>query len=368
MKIVIPSKFGGAGEGKTALVTGVYGQDGSYMLDLLLALGYRKVWGASREVSTRDKRNVAHNLSDPRYDFVEMDVSDPTSVDHALADTKPDEVYNFAALSRVGPSFKQQTAYMKTNALGPLYIVKAIQKHCPEARMYQACTSEQYGASPAPQGYDTPFKPDSPYATAKLESYWMCLNESSAGNGFFVPCILFNHESPRRPEYFVTMKILMGLLRIKKAIDGGHPFHPLGLGNLSAERDWGYAPEYVFLAWLALQQDKPWPLIAGTGRAFGVDTFLTHAAVLVGLGNVPNVTNPETDFWSLEVGGNVVAQADKRFYRPMKKNELRADPEALQKTYDRCGWRAGVGMVALQKIMVAALAGGGERDVVFGSD
>lgn len=357
MQIVIPKSLDGVGAGRSALVTGIYGQDGSYMVDLLLALGYDRVWGAARKVSMRDDQNIRHNLGHERFELLEMDLQDPISVDSTIKKVWPDELYNFGALSRVGASFNQEVAYLKTNALGPLYLIKAIQKFCPECRMYQASTTELYGGSPAPHGYDSPFSPDSPYATSKLAAHWQCINESRAGGGFFVPCILTNHESPRRGRYFVTQKIIYGMLEIARLHAAGADWKPLGLGNLTARRDWTYAPEMVFLAWLALQQDDPSPLIAGSGVSITVEDFLVRAARACGIQGVPDRVEGAEDAWALGSDIGVIARVDQKFYRPMAPSHLEIAESAVLETYKRTGWKPWTTVDMLITKMVDAARG-----------
>ena len=204
------------------------------MVDFLHAIGYEHIVGVERPVANRDDKNIAHHLGTSYFTLVEMDLTDPLSVFAAVEKNPVDEIFNFGALSHVGSSFKQPSAYLRTNALGPLYLIKAIEKFSPKTRMYQASTSEMFGLAEAPQGYDSPFMPDSPYATAKLEAHWQCVNAAQQNGLFISSCILFNHEGPRRPERFVTSKILRGMrnLKLNPGADDA-----LKLGNISPVRD-----------------------------------------------------------------------------------------------------------------------------------
>jgi len=355
-RIVLQKGLEGIGKGKTAMVTGVYGQDGSYMVDYLLALGYDHVFGAARVVSERNEKNIAHNLKNERFTFVELDITESDAVDRVVKRYLPNEIYHFAALSKVGPSFSQPMVYMRTNAGGVLNFIKAIEEFSPKTKMYFAGTTEMFGRSKAPQGYDTPFSPDSPYAIAKLEGYWHCIQAIEHGL-FVVPGILSNHCSPRRGDYFVTAKITRGLKRVVKDYSSDAV---LKMGSLVSKRDFGWAPDMVQLCHAALQMDEPKPIIGGTGISMTVEQFLVSACRWWGL-EVPNEVdgNPAVKWTLRDRSGKLIAMSSPEFIRPMKPNELRISEQALDETYDRTGWRPRVigGMVVKQMVEAAASEG-----------
>jgi len=352
-EILVPEELIASCAGRKALVTGVYGQDGSYMVDYLLELGYT-VFGAHRPSMTRDDENLRHVLDHPRLTLVEMDITDPTRVNSVISRVLPHEIYNFAALSRVGPSFEAPASYFLTNAMAVTYIVSAIEHFCPNTKLYQASTSEMWGTAPAPQGYDTPFQPDSPYAVAKLAAHWFCINERR--RGLYLACgIMNNHESgPRRGRYFVTRKIIDGLRAIKRNIDEKRHFEPLHLGNLLAKRDFGYSPEFVAGAWALLQQPEPLTAVFGTGKSITVEEFLLEAARALGFGVPGSVEgHPGKAGWKLrDYAGHVIALCDPEFFRPMDPNELCASQEALETTKELIGWEPFVRGAQVIKKMV----------------
>ena len=252
---------------KRALITGITGQDGSYLAELLISKGY-KVHGIVRPISRPLPLwwplgvAVLHGA----------DLTDPASIDRVMLEVEPDEIYNLAAQSHVGTSFQMPAHTMEVTGLGALNMLDSYRRHAKHARFYQASSSEMFGNQPAPQSETTPFSPVSPYACAKVFAHNTAVSYREA-YGLHISCgILFNHESPRRGENFVTRKITLGLARIKAGLQD-----KLVLGNLSARRDWGYAPEYVEAMWMMLQRDAPGDFVIGTGVDCSVQWWLETA-------------------------------------------------------------------------------------------
>lgn len=249
-----------------ALITGITGQDGSYLAELLLSKGY-KVYGLVRRSSTQNYERIAHILD--KVELLHGDLLDSSSLHAALAYSQPDEIYNLAALSFVPTSFIQPTLTAEITGLGVVRILEAMRKECPRARFYQASSSEMFGnATESPQRETTPFRPRSPYAAAKVYGHNMTVNYRESYGLFAVSGILFNHESPRRGLEFVTRKITDGVARIKLGLA-----KELQLGNLDAERDWGFAGDYVKAMWLMLQQEEPRDYVIATGHSLSVKQF-----------------------------------------------------------------------------------------------
>lgn len=263
---------------KSALITGITGQDGSYLAELLLQKGY-KVYGLVRRLSTPNYSRIATIL--PYITLISGDMLDQTSLLHALEIADPDEIYNLAAMSHVGESFKQPFATWQVNAMGPLHLLEAVRSVGIDTRVYQASTSELFGkVREDVQNEKTPFYPRSPYAVAKLAAFWNVVNYREAYDLFACNGILFNHESPRRGEDFVTRKISIGVSRIMLGLD-----RYIQLGNLDASRDWGYAGDYVEAMWLMLQQETPKDYVIATGETHTVKEFVEKAFAHVGINN-----------------------------------------------------------------------------------
>jgi GDPmannose 4,6-dehydratase len=318
---------------KKALVTGITGQDGSYLAELLLAKGY-EVHGIIRRSSSFNTERIDHLYLDPHIHGVKLflhygDLSDSASVMRLMHDLQPDEVYHLGAQSHVRVSFDVPEYTGDVTGLGTTRILEAIRESCPKARFYQASSSEMYGLVQAvPQREDTPFYPRSPYGAAKVYSYWMTVNYREsyglhASNG-----ILFNHESPRRGETFVTRKITRALARIRAGLQ-----KELFLGNLEAKRDWGYAPEYVEAQWLMLQQEKGDDFVIATGETHSIREFLDLAFGQHGLD------------WKEYV------KIDPRYYRPAEVDLLIGDASKAKKIL---GWQPKTSFAELVKIMVKA--------------
>lgn len=317
---------------KTALITGITGQDGSYLAELLLSKGY-KVHGIIRRSSTFNTSRINSiyvDLHDPEASlFLHYgDLSDSEQISNIIYNIKPNEVYHLGAQSHVRVSFDIPEYSSNVTALGTTRILEAIRRSGTNVRFYQASSSEMFGSSQPPQNEETPFKPRSPYACAKVYAYWMARNYRDGYSMFVCNGIMFNHESPRRGETFVTRKITRGIASILSKKE-----KYLYLGNLDAKRDWGYAPEYVGCMWKILQYEHPEDFVIGTGEAHSVREFLEEAFSYAGLD------------WTECV------KIDPRYFRATETEVLIADPaNALKKL----GWNPKIKFEDLVKIMVDA--------------
>jgi GDPmannose 4,6-dehydratase len=317
---------------KRALITGVTGQDGSYLAELLLAKGY-EVHGIKRRSSSFNTGRVDHiyadlHEADNRFFLHFADLADSSSLSRLLYDIRPDEVYNLAAQSHVRVSFDIPEYTCDITATGTLRLLESIRQTGIQTRFYQASSSEMFGSTPPPQGESTPFHPRSPYACAKLFSHWQTVNYRESYGLFAVSGILFNHESPRRGETFVTRKIAMGVADIHFGLR-----NKLYMGNLDAQRDWGYAPEYVEAMWLMLQAGTAEDYVVGTGETHSVREFLELAFARVGRD------------WREHV------EIDPRYLRPAEVDALQADPAKAQ---EKLGWRHRTAFPELVALMVDA--------------
>jgi GDPmannose 4,6-dehydratase len=310
--------------GKTAFITGITGQDGSYLAEFLLEKGYQ-VFGLVRRASSPRYDRIEHILD--RIVLVEGDLTDLTSLQLALETAQPDEIYNLAAQSFVGASWNQPILTSDVTGLGAVRLFEAARRVCPKAKIYQASSSEMFGhAQEVPQKETTPFNPQSPYACAKVFAHHMA-HVYRKSYGMFIACgICFNHESPRRGIEFVTRKISDGVARIKLGLS-----NELRLGNLDAKRDWGYAGDYVKAMWLMLQQDKPDDYVIATGETHSVREFVEIAFQVVGLD------------WRKYV------VIDERFYRPADVPLLQGDPSKAMRVL---GWKPETTFKELVKMMV----------------
>jgi GDPmannose 4,6-dehydratase len=310
---------------KTALITGVTGQDGSYLAELLLQKGYRVV-GMTRRTSTEVHERIQHLV--PDIEFVSGDLLDQSSMATILRDVKPDEVYNLAAQSFVPASWTQPVLTGEFTALGVTRVLEAIMATNPAARFYQASSSEMFGkVQDVPQREETPFYPRSPYGVAKVYGHWITVNYRESFDMFACSGILFNHESPRRGLEFVTRKITDGVARIKLGLAT-----ELRLGNLDAQRDWGFAGDYVRAMWLMLQQDTPDDYVVATGRTHYVREFVRIAFEAAGLGSYERYV-----------------VIDPRFVRPAEVDLLIGDPSKAKRVL---GWEPEVSFEQLVEMMV----------------
>ena len=317
---------------RTAMITGVTGQDGSYLAELLLQKGY-EVHGVMRRASSFNTSRIDHLYQDPHEEDVRLnlhygDLTDGAQLARLIRDIRPDEIYNLAAQSHVAVSFEQPQYTGNVGALGVIRLLEAIRETGVETRLYQAGTSEMFGASPPPQHEGTPFIPRSPYAAAKLYAYWVVNNYREGYGMHAVNGILFNHESPRRNPTFVTRKVTRAVARIVAGLD-----EAVYLGNLEAERDWGHARDYVQAMWLMLQQDEPRDYVIGTGESHSIRELCQVAFGQVGLRWEPFV------------------HVDPRYFRPVEVEQLRADPS---RAMSELGWKPEVAFDELIAEMVDA--------------
>jgi len=317
---------------KVALITGVTGQDGSYMAEQLLAKGY-EVHGVVRRSSTFNRSRIDHLHHDEHLPGKNLhlhygDITDAARMHQLISELRPSEVYNLAAQSHVRVSFDEPLYTAHATGVSTLNLLEAIRSVDTSIRFYQASTSEMFGASPPPQNEDTPFYPRSPYGAAKVYSYWITRNYREAYDMFAVNGQLFNHESPRRGETFVTRKITLGVANIVKGNQ-----KELWMGNLDAVRDWGYAPEYTEGMWRMLQADEPDDFVLATGTAHTIRDFLQFA------------------FGHVDLDWQEYVKFDPHFLRPTEVDELIGD---ASKAHEKLGWKASVLPEELARIMVDA--------------
>jgi GDPmannose 4,6-dehydratase len=334
---------------KVALVTGITGQDGSYLAELLLSKGY-EVHGIIRRSSTFNTSRIDHIYVDPHAPNARLflhysDLSDSEQISNIIFNIKPDEVYHLGAQSHVRVSFDIPEYSGNVTALSTTRILEAIRRSGNEVGFYQASSSEMFGSSLPPQNEETPFRPRSPYACAKVYAYWMARNYRDGYNMFVCNGILFNHESPRRGETFVTRKITRGIAGILAKKE-----KYLYLGNLDAKRDWGYAQEYVECMWRMLQNEHPEDFVVGTGEAHSVREFV------------------EETFSYADLDMEELVRIDSRYFRPTEVEELVADPAKARKNLN---WNPKIKFNDLVKIMVdadmraAGLEPAGEGDEII---
>ena len=316
---------------KTALITGITGQDGSYLTELLLKKGY-EVWGIKRRSSTFNTDRIDHIYQDPHEENVTLhllygDLVDGNCLESAIERANPDEVYNLGAQSHVRVSFDNPIYTADVNALGTLRLLEAIRRSDCSPRFYQASSSELYGdVQEMPQDEETPFHPRSPYACSKCYAYWQTVNYREAYDMFACNGILFNHESPRRGKTFVTRKITRAASRIKVGLQ-----EKLYLGNLDAKRDWGFAGDYVHAMWMMLQQNEPADYVIATGETRSVRDFLDAA------------------FGYLDLDWQKYVEIDPRYYRPAEVNILLGDSSKAEK---ELGWEPNVSFRELVEMMI----------------
>jgi GDPmannose 4,6-dehydratase len=337
---------------KVALITGITGQDGAYLAELLLNKGYQ-VHGIKRRASLFNTDRIDHLYQDPherdlRIQLHYGDLTDATNLIRIVQLTQPDEIYNLAAQSHVAVSFETPEYTANADALGTLRLLESIRILGLEkkTRFYQASTSEMYGKVQAiPQTETTPFYPRSPYAAAKLYAHWITVNYREAYGLFACSGILFNHESPVRGETFVTRKITRALARIREGLE-----HCLFLGNLDSLRDWGHARDYVQAQWLMLQQSTPEDYVIATGKQYSVRQFIERAAEEVGMTiawNGAGVAEQGTDTRT----GRVIVKVDPRYFRPTEVDTLLGDASKARR---QLGWSPQVDFDSLVREMVAA--------------
>ena len=331
---------------KTALITGITGQDGSYLAEFLLAKGYQ-VHGIKRRASSFNTERIDHIYEDPsinksRFHLHYGDLSDSSNLTRIIKEVQPDEIYNLAAQSHVAVSFEAPEYTADVDALGTLRLLEGIRFLGMEKKVkfYQASTSELYGeVRETPQTETTPFHPRSPYAVAKMYAYWIVVNYREAYGMYACNGILFNHESPRRGETFVTRKITRGMSNIAQGLD-----NCLYMGNIDALRDWGHAKDYVRMQWMMLQQDNPDDFVIATGKQYSVRQFIEWSAARIGItltfsgsgideiGVIQEIDSVDAPGCSV---GDVVVRIDARYFRPAEVETLLGDPA---KAKEQLGW------------------------------
>ena len=350
---------------KKALITGITGQDGSYLAEFLLEKGY-EVHGITRRASLFNTQRIDHIYQDPhsnhqRFKLHYGDLTDSSNLTRILSEVQPDEVYNLGAQSHVAVSFEAPEYTADVDAMGTLRLLEAIRflKLENKSRFYQASTSELYGqVKEIPQSETTPFHPRSPYAVAKMYAYWITVNYREAYGIYACNGILFNHESPRRGETFVTRKITRGLANIAQGLEPC-----LYMGNIDALRDWGHAKDYVRMQWMMLQQEQPEDFVIATGVQYSVREFIQWTAAELGISlafsgtgveEIATVAEVTGDMAPAVKPGDVVMRIDPRYFRPAEVETLLGDPT---KAKVKLGW---VPEITAQEMCVEMVAGGSE--------
>ena len=336
---------------KTALITGITGQDGSYLAELLLEKGY-KVHGMKRRSSSFNTERINHLFKDPHDNDDNFilhygDLTDSTNIIRLIQQVQPNEIYNLGAQSHVAVSFDSAEYTANCDALGSLRILEAIKilGLTKTIKFYQASTSELYGlVQETPQVETTPFYPRSPYGVSKLFAYWITINYREAYGIFACNGILFNHESPRRGETFITRKITRGLSRIEMSLD-----KYLYVGNLDAKRDWGHAKEYVEMQWRMLQADKPNDYVIATGRQESVRKFIEIAAKKIGWGEIEWDGEGAKEVGRIKKTNKIVVKVDPKYYRPTEVDSLLGNPT---KAKEELGWYPKISLEKLAEEMV----------------
>ncbi|MCS7212944.1 MAG: GDP-mannose 4,6-dehydratase [Candidatus Calescibacterium sp.] len=341
---------------RVALITGITGQDGSYLAELLLSKGY-EVHGLIRRASTFNTQRIDHIYVDPHTPGARLflhygDLSDSGQLTNQIYNIKPDEIYHLAAQSHVKVSFEIPEYTGDITGLGTIRILEAIRRSGIKTRFYQASSSEMFGSSPPPQNENTPFRPRSPYAAAKVYSFWVTVNYREGYGIFASNGILFNHESPRRGETFVTRKVTRALASI---LSGKQD--KLYIGNLNAKRDWGFAPEYVEAMWLILQHDKPDDFVIGTGESHSVREFIQKAFEYAGIElewkgegkDEKGIVKSVSKKWDHLKTGKVLVEVDPKYFRPTEVEFLLADCSKAKKIL---GWQPRTTFEELIMIMV----------------
>jgi GDPmannose 4,6-dehydratase len=348
---------------KTALITGITGQDGAYLAEFLLQKGY-EVHGVKRRASSFNTERIDHLYRDPHEHDVRMrlhygDLTDSTNLIRIVQQVRPDEIYNLGAQSHVGVSFETPEYSANADALGTLRLLEAIRILGLEksTRFYQASTSEMFGkVLETPQSETTPFYPRSPYGVAKVYAYWIAINYREAYGMYACNGIMFNHESPIRGETFVTRKITRGLARIVEGLESC-----LYLGNLDAKRDWGHARDYVRAQWLMLQQDEPQDFVIATGRHFTVREFVSLAAARLGISMEWRGHGVEEEGIDASTGKTLV-RVDARYFRPTEVDTLLGDASKAARVL---GWKPEIGFDELVREMVDSDWDHAKRDAML---
>ena len=328
---------------KKAFITGITGQDGSFLAEFLLNKNY-EVHGIIRRASNFNTARIDHIMKHPQLFLHHGDLSDSANLNKLLSQIKPDEIYNLGAQSHVKVSFEVPEYTAQVDAIGTLRLLDAMLNHCPHARFYQASTSELYGkVQEIPQKETTPFYPRSPYGVAKLYAYWITKNFRESYGLYACNGILFNHESERRGKTFVTRKITMVLSEISAGLR-----EVLSLGNLDAQRDWGYAKEYVEAMWLMLQQEEAEDLVIATGKMYSVREFVVRAAKHIGLDIVWKGEGVDEKGYDKHTG-KLIVEVNPKYFRPSEVELLIGDPRRAK---EKLGWEAKVDLDEMIEIMM----------------
>jgi GDPmannose 4,6-dehydratase len=359
---------------KKALITGVTGQDGSYLAEFLLEKGY-EVHGIKRRASSFNTQRVDHIFQDPHNSnnnfFLHYgDLTDSSNLTRILQEVRPDEVYNLGAQSHVAVSFESPEYTADVDAMGTLRLLEAIRfLDLKETKFYQASTSELYGlVQETPQSETTPFYPRSPYAVAKMYAYWIAVNYREAYGMFACNGILFNHESPRRGETFVTRKITRGLANIAQGLESC-----LYLGNLNALRDWGHAKDYVRMQWMMLQNETPEDFVIATGVQYSVRQFIIWSASELGIGlnfegngesEIARISSITGDLAPALNVGDVICKVDSRYFRPAEVETLLGDPSKAKRIL---GWEPSITVQEMCAEMVREDLKAAQRAVLLSS-
>ena len=341
---------------KKVIITGVTGQDGSYMADFLLEETDYEIYGMVRRTSTKNYKNIEHLLSIPRFKIITGDLSDAQSIDNLIREIKPDYFINLAAQSFVGSSWQIPEQTFDINAIGVIRCLEGIRKHIPSCRFYNAGSSEELGnVDYSPQDENHPLKPRSPYGAAKAAARHIVKVYRESYNLFAIQGLLYNHESERRGEEFVTKKITKNISRIKKAIDKDEKFEPLELGNINTKRDWSHAKDFIRGIWLMLNQSEPKEYILSSGETHTVKEFIEKAFNSANIDGhwsfvttVDNDTPPENEIF-LKNTGEVLMKINPIFYRPAEVDLLLGDSSKARKELN---WKCDISFDSLVKIMV----------------
>jgi GDPmannose 4,6-dehydratase len=336
---------------KKALITGITGQSGSHLAELLLDKGY-EVHGIIRRTSTFNTSRIDHIFDKLKLHYGDM--TDPLVITNLISQIKPDEIYNLAAQSHVKVSFEEPYYTAQVDGVGTLSILESVRNHCPKCKVYQASTSELYGGlveNMPESGYneDSIMHPRSPYGCAKMYALWISKNYRESYDMFVCNGILFNHEGERRGETFVTRKITIALSKIKKSLEDKTDFEPLKLGNLYSKRDWGYAKDYVYGMWLMMQQDKPDDYVLATNETHSIKEFVNLATSEGGI-EIEWIGSGVDEKAVTKIGRKVIIEIDERYYRPAEVNTLLGD---YSKAKNELGWEPKVKFEELVRIMMS---------------
>lgn len=329
---------------KTAMISGITGQDGGYLAKFLLSKGYRVIGLYRRGATDTFSKLKEHGILD-QIEMKDFELLEFSNICRLMKNYQPDEFYNLAAQSFVGASFEEPLYTAQADGMGVLYVLEAIREFSPHTRMYQASTSEMFGqVQEVPQKETTPFYPRSPYGVAKLMAHWMCVNYRESFGIFATSGILFNHESPMRGKEFVTRKITAHFAEMVT----GKTDKPLELGNLNAQRDWGFAGDYVKMMWLMLQQDKPDTFVIATGETHPIRDFVEEAGRACGF-DIKWEGENEQEKGIDKKTGKVIVQVNPKFYRPAEVELLIGYPK---KAEEQLGWKREVDYKGLCKMMM----------------